>query len=302
MSTVERQHELEQNSLAEWIVQLFDRIRPHLMTIVVAVVAAVGAIVAWIAISATNAASEAQSWEAYLAALSTGDTMAFNEVAQRYPGSDAALWSQLVLADMALTDGAVLAFEDRTASNERLESAVDLYTAVLAEGPGGLLAERATFGLAKAQESLGELDKAQQGYASVVKAYPDSPLAAVAQEHADALAGDSTKDWYDWFFAQKLTAVVPPAAGGAAADAATNDAVNELFEEGPVEGGTPVAEPAEETGTPDASPADDAAADNAAAADAGDAAVGEADAEDAAEAAVGDEPAPVANEETPESP
>lgn len=294
MSTVERQHELEQNSLAEWIVQLFDRIRPHLMTIIVVVVAALGAIVAWLAISATNAANEAQSWEAYLSALATGETMAFNEVAERYPGSDAALWSQLVLADMALTDGAVLAFEDRTASNERLESAVDLYSAVLAAGPGGLLAERATFGLAKAQESLGELDKAQQGYASVVKAYPDSPLAAVAQEHADALAGDSTKDWYDWFFAQKLTAVVPPAAVSPAVEGATDDAVNELFEEGPVEGGTPAAESAEETATPDAPPASDAAAGDGAADDAGEPAAGE--------AAAADEPAAADSDETSDSP
>lgn len=275
MSTVERQHELEQNSLAEWIVQLVDRIRPYLMTIVVGVVAVVGATVAWLAISATNAANEAQAWEAYLAALSTGETMAFNEVAQRYPGSDAALWSQLVLADMALTDGAVLAFEDRTASNERLESAVDLYSAVLAVGPGGLLAERATFGLAKAQESLGELEKAQQGYASVVKAYPDSPLAAVAQEHAEALAGDSTKDWYDWFFAQKLTAAVPPAAVSPAAADATDDAVNELFEEGPVDAEVPAAEPSAETAPSDAPPADDAADAEAAAGDTAEAAAGD---------------------------
>ena len=286
MSTVERQHELEQNSLAEWIVQLFDRIRPHLMTIVVGVVAVFGAIVAWLAISATNAASEAQSWEAYLSALATGETIAFNEVAERYPGSDAALWSQLVLADMALTDGAVLAFEDRTASNERLESAVDLYSAVLAAGPGGLLAERATFGLAKAQESLGELDKAQQGYASVVKAYPDSPLAAVAQEHADALAGDSTKDWYDWFFAQKLTATVPPAAVAPAADGGADDAVNALFEEGPVGTAEPADEPSAEAATTDAPSADDASATDPA----------------ASEATAADEPAAAAGDETPDSP
>lgn len=286
MSTVERQHELEQNSLAEWIVQLFDRIRPHLMTIVVGVVAVFGAIVAWLAISATNAASEAQSWEAYLSALATGETIAFNEVAERYPGSDAALWSQLVLADMALTDGAVLAFEDRTASNERLESAVDLYSAVLAAGPGGLLAERATFGLAKAQESLGELDKAQQGYASVVKAYPDSPLAAVAQEHADALAGDSTKDWYDWFFAQKLTASEPPAAVAPAADGGADDAVNALFEEGPVGTAEPADEPSAEAATTDAPSADDASATDSA----------------VSEATAADEPAAAAGDETPDSP
>ena len=248
MSTVERQHELEQNALAEWIVQLLDVIRPYVATIIVGVVAIVAAVVAWVVISSTNAATQARSWEAYLGALATGETIAFNEVVQRYPGSEAALWSQLVLADMALTDGAVLAFEDRATSNERLESAADLYTAVLAEGPSGLLAERARFGLAKAQESLGQIDEAQAGYASVARDFPESPLAAVATEHAAALASESTKGWYDWFFAQDLTPAIPPStpAAGATDDAAGEaaDPAAALFEEGPL--GAAEAEPASE--------------------------------------------------------
>lgn len=238
MSTVERQHELEQNALAEWIVQLLDVIRPYVVTIIGGAVAIVAAVVAWLVIASTNAATEASSWEAYLGALATGDTMAFNDVVARYPESDAALWSQLVLADMALTDGAVLAFEDRTASNERLESAAALYNAVLAAGPDGLLEERATFGLAKANESLGKLDEAQSGYASVASNFPESPLAVVAQEHAEALAEGGAKGWYDWFFAQDLR----PAAGASAAEAAgatdggdaADDPNASLFEEGPV--------------------------------------------------------------------
>ena len=242
MSTVERQHELEQNSLAEWIVQLLDAIRPYIATIIAGVVAIVAGLVAWGVISSTNAATQARSWEAYLGALATGETIAFNEVVQRYPGSDAALWSQLVLADMALTDGAAVAFDDRATSTERLESAADLYTAVLAEGPNGLLAERARFGLAKAQESLGQLDEAQAGYASVARDFPESPLAAVATEHADGLASESTKGWYDWFFAQNLTPVAPPppSAGAIGDDATGEDATGAddpaaaLFDDGPL--------------------------------------------------------------------
>ena len=253
MSTVERQHELEQNSLAEWIVQMLDVIRPYLVMIIGGLVAVLAAVVAWMVISANNAAAEARSWELYLTAMSTGETSAFNEVAQRYPGSQAALWSQLVLADMAMTDGAVLAFEDRSSSTERLEAAADLYTAVLAAGPEGLLVERATFGLAKAQESLGELEAAQAGYAEVASAYPDSPLAAVAQEHADALAEGRGKEWYDWFFAQDLTPAIDPPAAAAGSPAAegtgtsggeSDPATDALFDDGPIA-------PAEDAATPD---------------------------------------------------
>jgi hypothetical protein len=269
MSTVERQHELEQNALAEWIVRLFDAVRPHLVTIIGGSLAIVAAFVSWMVISSTNAATEARSWEAYLGALATGETLAFNEVAQRYPGSTAALWSQLVLADMALTDGAVLAFQDRAISKERLESAADLYTAVLAEGPDGLLAERATFGLAKVRESLGQFEEAQAGYASVANDFPESPLAVVAQEHADTLADEATKNFYDWFFAQNLTPMSSSASGGseesaeAAADA--DDPAAGLFDDGPLES-TPAATSGESL-QPQAEPADASQSETAPAAE-----------------------------------
>ena len=99
MSTVERQHELEQNSLAEWIVQMLDVIRPYLVMIIGGVVAVLVAVVAWMVISANNAAAEARSWELYLTAMSTGETSAFNEVAQRMERSRPAvqmLWKRAI--------------------------------------------------------------------------------------------------------------------------------------------------------------------------------------------------------------
>lgn len=236
MSTLERQHDLEQNALAAWIVQLLDAVRPHLFTIIGGGVALTAALVAWGVLSSTNAALEAQSWDAYQEALTSGDAVAFTEVIERYPGSEAAFWSQLVLADRAYMEGAAVAFMDRATSTEQLEAAADLYTAVLAEGPDGLLAERAAFGLAKARESLGQLDEAKAGYAGIVSDFPESPLAALAQEHADALSADAARDWYDWFFAQNLQTVIPPLdRSDDETPAASNDPSGALFEEGPLE-------------------------------------------------------------------
>jgi predicted negative regulator of RcsB-dependent stress response len=239
MSTLERQHDLEQNALAAWIVQLLDAVRPHLVTIIGGGLALAIALVAWGVFSSTNAATEAQSWDAYQEALTFGDPAAFTEVIERYPDSEAASWAQLVLADRSLAEGTGLAFADRATSQEQLESAADLYTAVLADGPDGLLAERAAFGLAKARESLGQLDEAKAGYAGIVRDFPESPLAAVAQEHADALSGDAARDWYDWFFAQNLQPVIPPTSGSTGeADenpAASDDSAGALFDEGPLE-------------------------------------------------------------------
>jgi hypothetical protein len=271
MSTLERQHDLEENALAAWIVQLLDAVRPHLVTIIGGGVALVIALVAWGVFSSTNAATEAQSWDAYQEALTLGVPAAFTEVIERYPDSQAASWSRLVLADRSLAEGAALAFVERANSKEQLESAADLYTAVLADGPDGLLAERAAFGLAKARESLGQLEEAKEGYAGIVRDFPESPLAAVAQEHAEALSGDAARDWYDWFFAQNLQPVIPPTGGssGEAEEnpAASNDSAGALFDEGPLEPTEtePTSEPPAES--PDAAgevgPEADAAADPA---------------------------------------
>jgi hypothetical protein len=204
MSTAEERPDLENNDLVEYLQRIGDALRPYATLIAAAGGGLAAAAIAWAVINANLAATRQQSWDAYLAALTSGDTMSFNDVADRYPGTEAGMWSRLVLADMALTDGTVLAFRDRAGSRERLETAVELYTAVLAENPGGLVAERATFGLAKARESLGEIDAARRGYRVVADEFPESALAAVARDHAELLARDSTREWYDWFFAQEI--------------------------------------------------------------------------------------------------
>ena len=49
------------------------------------------------------------------------------------------------------------------------------YADVLSQRPTGMVAERATMGLAKARESLGDLEQARRGYEAVANEYPLSP-------------------------------------------------------------------------------------------------------------------------------
>ena len=72
-----------------------------------------------------------------------------------------------------------------------------------------MVAERATEGLAKARESLGELDQARRGYETVANEYPSSPMANLATEHAEDLAQEKTKEFYNWFAEQRLTNAAP---------------------------------------------------------------------------------------------
>ncbi len=216
-SPIDELEEVEGNFLAEKTLEIVDRLRPHSNAILLGVAGLILAVAAWILVSSQSAATKSQSWDAYLAGLASGDPQAFDEVIRRYPGTPAAEWSRLVMADMALTEGTELLFVDKDRAPPRLQAAAQLYAMILATRPRDMLAERATFGLAKARESLGQLEEARQGYAAVAADFPTGALRDLATEHAATLGRESTRQWYDWFAAQKIA---PPAATAPGADAA----------------------------------------------------------------------------------
>ncbi|NDC63873.1 MAG: hypothetical protein EBZ59_07820 [Planctomycetia bacterium] len=203
---------LDDNDLAATVLEYLERLRPHAGVILGVVAAALMAIAASILASSSAAAGRQQSSDALLSALGGNDIEAFNEVIRRYPGSPAAQWAQLVIADAALTESTDLLFSDREGALARLGAAGAAYAAILAGKPRGMVAERATIGLAKAKESLGQLEEARSGYAAVAAEYPSGGLASLASAHAAALGRESTRRWYDWFAGQKMSPPASPAA------------------------------------------------------------------------------------------
>ena len=208
------------NELADAVLRFIDRLRPHFSTILAAVAGVAALFVAWTVISSQRDAGRTQSWDACLSAMASGDVPALEEVIRRHPDTDAARWSDLVVADVACAEGVELLFADRQRAEGRLRAAADRYSAILAARPRGLLAERATFGLAKARESLGQLAEARRGYETVAAEFPGDPLAGVAAARAGELGRESTQQWYDWFAAHPPT---PPASPAPASPRAAPD-------------------------------------------------------------------------------
>lgn len=206
--------ELEGNALADGIGRLVDAIQPHLRVIGMGLAGLLLAAVAWMWMNQQRGALEAQSWNDYLAAFTSEDPTAFDAVAKTHDGSAAADWARLIQAEMALNEGARLLFVDRGQASPKLQAAADAYGELLVRRPKGLLAERATFGLAKSNESLGRIDEARVGYEAVVADYPQGVLADMARQRAKALASADAKEWYSWFAAQPLTPPAAPAADG----------------------------------------------------------------------------------------
>lgn len=202
------EEELADNDLADVAMVLVDRVRPYFSTILAGLAAVLAAVFAYGVMQSQAEATRTQSWDACLAAISSGDTESFNEVIRRYPGTDAARWAGLLVADATAAEGTQLLFVDRQRAEGRLQAAIDAYSALLTGRPKGLLGERVVFGLAKARESLGELAEARRGYEAVVAEFPADALAGVAVTRAAELGRESTRQWYDWFGAQKIS---PPA-------------------------------------------------------------------------------------------
>lgn len=199
----DRRHELEDNDLAGTTVELVERIRPHFRSILVAVGLLFAALAAWTLVSSQQSAGREQSWSACFAALSSGDGNRLADVVRQHPDTPAAGWAQLVLADSVLQDGCDGLFTDRVQGTMRLEDAVGRYRQLLASRPTGMLAERAVFGLARANEALGNLDEARKGYEAVVADHAGGAAASLAAGRVAALSRESTRQWYDWFGAQK---------------------------------------------------------------------------------------------------
>ena len=227
----ERRHELHDNDLAESVEQLAERARPYLPTILFAAIGGLVAVILGVFVSSGWEASRAESWDACLAALTSGDENGFREVIIRYAGTPAAQWAELVLADRNLSEATDLLFAPLDPANDvarqRLEDAADTYAAILAERPSGMVAERATLGLAKARESLGQLEEARRGYDALASEYANSPLASLAAAHAADLTRDDTQAFYAWFAEQRQKAAVKPEPASDDTDAAPAEAAAE---------------------------------------------------------------------------
>ena len=220
------EEELGDNDLAEATIALLDRVRPYFGIVLAGIGAAVAAFLVSTLMSSQAEVTRQQSWDAAMAAMSTGDSESFNEVVRRYPGTDAARWAELLMADAAAGQGAELLFVDRQRATGRLQAAVELYSALIASRQKGLLAERAVFGLAKARECLGQLEDARSGYEAVAKEFPADGLTSLAASRAADLGRESTRQWYDWFAAQQITPPVTATNATNATDAAADPAAN----------------------------------------------------------------------------
>jgi hypothetical protein len=202
----ERRHELKQNELADWINNAIEKVKPYSKTAlaVVTVAVVVFAVVAWW--RRQSAAQEAGAWDNLYARMDSGQAAELERLAEQYSGSDVAGWAAVSAGDMYLSAGCRELFTNKASASQELQKAVNSYLTVLNEDHPPQVMERATFGLARAYESLagtrqgqGELSKAIEQYGKLIKSWPDGVYADMAAERLEDLKRHETKEFYDAF-------------------------------------------------------------------------------------------------------
>ncbi|NLE36533.1 MAG: hypothetical protein GX621_00750 [Pirellulaceae bacterium] len=206
----ERRHELEQNVLADWTGDVIAAAKPYanliLGGLLLITIVTVGATL----LVRKSRAEAARAWEDLYPAMINGSFSDLNDVAENYRGTAAAHWALVMVGDLRLNEGCNELFSTRAGAKEELKKAIDAYDRVLVESKDSTIRERATFGLARAWEAQGDLDKATDFYKKLIDnpTWSKGPFGEVAEERVAALADPAVRKFYDQF--AKFDPTPPP--------------------------------------------------------------------------------------------
>jgi len=213
----ERRHELEENILAQGLISVLEKIRPYQNAILIGLVGMVVLVAAYQWITRRSSGQAEAAWNEVFAnmSLSREDPSALEKAAENFAGTEPGQWAALLAAEAYLAKACDAFFQNKTEAREYLHRSRDLFQRVLTDSRNEVLRERATFGLARADETAGDLDnaieswsnpsgkqsghKADRGYQGVLNLWPEGAYAKAAQARLNDLQRYTTKKFYDEF-------------------------------------------------------------------------------------------------------
>lgn len=209
-----RRHELQKNELADWLEEKIEDLRPYFPAISIGGLLALALVLGVWWYSTQQSQASAASWNQYFSALGEREQdEALQKVIESEKSNEAANWARQTLADTKLARGAAAVFTDREASKKQLEEAAELYTAIRSTTSDPLLRSRATFGLARAQESLFNVEGAKKLYEEVAQANSDSVIGEEAQAAVKRLSDPRDVELLNWLAKQTPKRPTPTPTG-----------------------------------------------------------------------------------------
>jgi hypothetical protein len=199
----ERRHELQHNELAQWLIKSIEAVKPYQNLILVLVVAGVVGLGSYRWWSWNTSTQSARAWDevntGLAAAISGGGLDNLMRVAETFHDTSAGRTAAVLSADLYLDGGCNQLFVSKAPAQQDLSKAMALYEPEIKPDLPPELVQRATFGLARAKESKGDLPAAEEDYREIVRKWPNGAYSKSAQQRLDDLARPETKRMYDDF-------------------------------------------------------------------------------------------------------
>jgi len=189
----ERRHELQHNELADWLFKTGERLKPYQNLILAGVAFAVVAVAVYSWWSRTSATRSSQAWTELARALEVGSPDMLATVADDYPNTTVGQTAATVLGDWRLAEACDRRYVSLPLAQKELKSASESYSKVLEKSRSPVLLERATYGMARVKETLGDLDAATQLYSEVVTKWPDGAYVPAAKRRLEDFKQPDTK-------------------------------------------------------------------------------------------------------------
>jgi hypothetical protein len=189
----ERRHELQHNELADWLFRTGEQAKPYQNLILAGVViVVVGVMVSWWWVR-TSTQRTAQAWTELGTALNSNSPDLLSAVADEYPNTSVGDTAAALLGDVRLFEGCDRRFSSLTIAQKDLKNASESYSKIRENSRSDSLRERATYGLARVKETLGDLEAATQLYKEILTSWPHGPYAPAAKQRLQDFERPETK-------------------------------------------------------------------------------------------------------------
>ncbi|MEX0586373.1 MAG: hypothetical protein WD176_07005, partial [Pirellulales bacterium] len=152
-----------------------------------------------------------EAWHQYLQAASTSDLKSLKTTVDEHAETPAAVSASMHIGLRQLELGNNLLLSDAGEARRSLEDAVK-YFGLAREWTSDILVKQvATYQLARAHESLGNLNRATQEYTRLVTGdLKDGALAKEAKDRLDDLSRPATQEYYNWHATARATTPAAP--------------------------------------------------------------------------------------------
>ena len=195
MST--KQRELKHNELADILGHSVDRYKSYTKPVVGTCVALVVLGLLFQYSRSQSAVEQASNWAQYFAATNSSDTNELKSLGERSPNTVPGGWALVMLGDQKLGQALNDLTTNRGEVRNSLQDAKDAYDKARSNADVEIK-QRATLGLAKTVEALGDLKGAENHYKEIVAKWPGSVYATTATSRLKDIERGTTRDFYDW--------------------------------------------------------------------------------------------------------